>query len=67
VLLRQFPWALPILKSIPLSFLRTLNPPVANLVELGMVVLQKVAKMLKDNLKGKAEGTIFQTMMVFVP
>ena len=64
VFLRHFPWALPILKSIPLPFLRATNPPAANLMEWGLVVHDKVVELLKnDRQSSKADKTIFQTML----
>jgi cytochrome P450 len=64
VLLRHFPWLLPVLKSVPLSFLRATDPLAASLMEWGLVVKEKVAEMLENNRRGnKAEGTIFQAML----
>lgn len=64
VMLRQFPWALPILNSIPLPILHRLDPNAAALMEWGLVVKQKVEEMMERNRTGnKAEGTVFQTIL----
>jgi len=64
VLLRHFPWLLPILKAVPLSLLRKIDRKAASLVEWGLVVEEKVTEMLENNRRGnKADGTIFQTML----
>lgn len=64
VLLRQFPWALPILNAIPLPILHKLDPHAAALMEWGLVVKQKVEEMMERNRSGnKQEGTVFQTIL----
>ncbi|KAL1962675.1 hypothetical protein VTN77DRAFT_9309 [Rasamsonia byssochlamydoides] len=64
ILLRRFPWALPILKAIPLPVLQRVNPNAAKLVEWANIVQNKIDVLLRENAKGvKAEGTIFQTML----
>jgi hypothetical protein len=63
IMLRNFPWALPVLKSIPLSVLQRMNPNAASLIEWTNVVKHKVEAMMQHNAKGnKTQGTIFQTM-----
>ncbi|OKL60424.1 hypothetical protein UA08_03974 [Talaromyces atroroseus] len=64
IFLRNFPWALPLLKSIPYSVLKVLQPNAASLAEWANVVKQKVDNLLQENAKGnKSSGTIFQAML----
>jgi cytochrome P450 len=64
VMLRQFPWALPILSAIPLPILHKLDPHGAALMEWGLVVKQKVEEMMERHRSGnKPEGTVFQTIL----
>jgi cytochrome P450 len=62
--LRQFPWALPILKAIPFSLLQKMNPYAAHLVEWQQAVRRQVDSIILANQEGKkAEGTIFQALL----
>ena len=62
--LRQFPWALPLLKATPLSVLKVLNPQAAQLVGWQHMVRRQVDSILENNRHGKkASGTIFQAVL----
>lgn len=64
VFLRQFPWALPMMKRIPLSLRQTLNPPAGSLVAWQHLVRAQVDKIMAGNEQGKkAQGTIFQALL----
>jgi cytochrome P450 len=64
ILLRNFPWALPLLKSIPYSVLQVLQPNAASLAEWANLVKEKVEYLIRENSKGnKSSGTIFQAML----
>ncbi|KAK2766809.1 hypothetical protein FQN54_006123 [Arachnomyces sp. PD_36] len=64
VMLRQFPWALPILNAIPLPILHKLDPHAAALMEWGLVVKKKVEEMMERHRSGKKkEGTVFSTIL----
>ncbi|KAL1970158.1 hypothetical protein VTN77DRAFT_6563 [Rasamsonia byssochlamydoides] len=64
VFLRQFPWALPILKATPLSILKRLNPKAAALVSWQCMIRRQVETTLENNRQGKkAIGTIFQAVL----
>jgi len=64
VFLRQFPWALPILKVTPLSVLEVANPKAAKLVAWQHMIRRQVDEILAKNAAGKkAEGTIFQSVL----
>ena len=64
VFLRQFPWALPILKGTPLPLLEAGNPKAAKLVAWQHMVRKQVDQILALNASGKkADGTIFQTLL----
>lgn len=64
VLLRHFPWLLPILNAVPLSLLRKIDRNAASLMEWRLFVEEKVTEMLENNQRGnKSDGTIFQTML----
>ena len=64
VVLRQFPWALPVMKAIPLATMKRLNPDAASLMEWQKSMDKDVDTLLTNNAKGKkAEGTIFQAML----
>jgi cytochrome P450 len=62
--LRQFPWALPILKRVPLPLLQILNPPAGSLVAWQRMVRAQVDDIIAGNKAGeKASGTIFQALL----
>jgi len=62
--LRQFPWALPIMKATPLSLLQKLNPQAASLVGWQHIVRRQIDSIILANREGKkAEGTIFQALL----
>jgi len=64
VFLRQFPWALPILKATPLSLLEVANPKAARLVAWQHMMRRQADAILAKNAAGKkAEGTIFQAVL----
>jgi len=64
VFLRQFPWALPVLKATPLSVLEVANPKAAKLVAWQHFIRAQVDEILAKNAAGKkAEGTIFQAVL----
>lgn len=64
VFLRQFPWALPVLKATPLSLLEVANPKAAKLVAWQHMIRKQVDEILLKNAAGKkAEGTIFQAVL----
>ena len=62
--LRQFPWAMSIMKSIPLSVLQVMNPQAGQLVGWQHAVRQQIEGIMEANRKGmKAEGTVFQALL----
>jgi cytochrome P450 len=62
--LRQFPWAIYIMKAIPLSLLQKINPPAGALVEWQRMVREQVDDIILASREGKkAEGTIFQALL----
>ena len=62
--LRQFPWALPIMKAIPFPILQKINPQAGALVEWQRMVRQQVDDIILANREGKkVEGTIFQALL----
>jgi cytochrome P450 len=64
VVLRQFPWARPIMKAIPLSFLQKMNRQAGELVAWQRLVRRQVDSIILANREGKkAEGTIFQALL----
>ncbi|KAJ6030971.1 cytochrome P450 [Penicillium herquei] len=63
ILLRNFPYMLPILKAIPLPVLRILSPNAASLKDWGNLVAGYVAGMLAGKGDEKVKGTVFQTML----
>lgn len=64
VFLRQFPWALPILKATPLSTLKVMNPQAFALVSWQHAVRKQVDTIIDENKTGKkSDGTIFQTLL----
>lgn len=64
ILLRNFPWILPIMQSIPYSVLQRINPNGAALMEWAELVKRKIAIMMKEHAQGnKASGTIFHTVL----
>lgn len=64
VVLRQFPWALPIMKATPLSFLQKINRQAGELVAWQRMVRRQVDGIILANREGKkAEGTIFQALL----
>lgn len=64
ILIRNFPWVLPILQSIPMPILQKVNPNAAALMEWANVVKNKVSIMMDEHAKGEANsGTIFYTML----
>jgi cytochrome P450 len=64
VLLRQFPWALPVLKGTPLSILKWANPKAAALVSWQHMIRRQVEAILENSRQGKkATGTIFQAVL----
>ena len=63
-LLRQFPWALPILKAIPLWLLDVMVPKAAALMHWQRMVRKQVDTTIDNDRNGvKAKGTIFQAML----
>lgn len=63
-LLRQFPWALPILKAIPLSVLDVMVPKAAALMHWQRMIRKQVETTIENDRDGvKAKGTIFQAML----
>lgn len=63
-LLRQFPWALPVLKAIPLQLLDVMVPKAAALMHWQHMVRKQVDMTIKNNQHGiKAAGTIFQAIL----
>ncbi|EXJ83291.1 hypothetical protein A1O1_06910 [Capronia coronata CBS 617.96] len=64
VFLRQFPWALPILKAVPLYVLQMLNPPAVSLLAWQHMVRAQVDAVIAENKAGeKSHGTIFQALL----
>lgn len=64
IFLRNFPWALPLLKSIPYSILKVLQPNAASLAEWSMLVKKKVNKLIQEHSMGnKSSGSIFQALL----
>ncbi|KAJ9243589.1 hypothetical protein DTO169E5_2504 [Paecilomyces variotii] len=64
ILLRNFPWVLPILQSVPMPILQKVDPNAAALMEWANVVKDKVSIMMEEHAKGnKNNGTIFHTML----
>lgn len=64
ILLRNFPWVLPVLQSIPYSVLQVINPNGAALMEWAELVKRKIEVMMKEHAQGnKASGTIFHTVL----
>ncbi|KAH8705225.1 putative cytochrome P450 [Talaromyces proteolyticus] len=64
ILLRNFPWMLPLLQNIPYWVLQRVNPNAAALMEWSDLVKQKVDIMMKEHNRGnKASGTIFHTVL----
>lgn len=64
VFLRQFPWSLPILKAIPLSVLKRMNPQAWRLMTWQRDIRKQVDAIMADRKEGKAaEGTIFQAVL----
>jgi cytochrome P450 len=62
--LRQFPWALPIMRAIPFSLLQKINPHASALVGWQRSVRQLVDNIILANREGKkVEGTIFQALL----
>jgi cytochrome P450 len=62
--LRQFPWALPIMKATPLSLLQKINPQAGALVGWQHMVRRLIDNIILTNREGKkAEGTIFQALL----
>lgn len=64
--LRQFPWALPIMKRVPLWVLQKLNPPAGSLVAWQHMIRAQVDGIIANNKSGdkkKADGTIFQALL----
>ena len=63
--LRQFPWALPIMKKVPLSVLQKMNPPAGSLLVWQNMIHVQVDSIISANESGgkKAEGTIFQALL----
>lgn len=63
-LLRQFPWAFPVMKAVPLSVLQVMNPQAAQLMEWQHMVRRQVNEIMQANREGsKHEGTIFQALL----
>lgn len=63
-LLRQFPWALPVMKRMPLWVLRVLLPKAAALMQWQHMVRRQVDSIIENNQTGhKAKGTIFQALL----
>lgn len=64
ILLRNFPWALPLLKSIPYSVLKVLQPNAASLAEWSELVKAKVTQLMREHANGnKSGGSIFNAML----
>ncbi|KAL6240925.1 hypothetical protein RBB50_012184 [Rhinocladiella similis] len=62
--LRQFPWALPILKMAPLSLVQVLNPPAGHLMAWQKMVRAQVDDIIAKNKEGKkTKGTVFQALL----
>ena len=63
---RQFPWMLPLMKKLPVSFVSAMNPAVGHLLNWQAVVREQVAPILRstDELsrKGDTSRTIFHTL-----
>lgn len=63
-LIRQFPWAFPIMKSAPLALLRHAAPEAALLLQWQRMVRRQVDTILLNDRSGKkANGTIFQALL----
>lgn len=62
--LRQFPWMFPIMKLVPLTMLRVLNPQAALLVGWQHLMRSQVESIIQASQEGKkAENTIFQELL----
>ncbi|KAI1620452.1 putative cytochrome P450 [Exophiala viscosa] len=65
--LRQFPWALPIMKSVPLWLVQKLNPPAGSLMAWQQLIRAQVDGIIANNRTSggekKATGTIFQALL----
>lgn len=63
-ILRQFPWAFPIMKSVPLSILQMMNPQAGQLIRWQHSVRRQIEGIMEANRNGtKVEGTIFQALL----
>ncbi|EED18501.1 cytochrome P450, putative [Talaromyces stipitatus ATCC 10500] len=63
-MIRQFPWALSIMKSIPLVVMSKLAPDASLLVRWQIMVRRQVDSIIANNRSGtKASGTIFQALL----
>lgn len=62
--LRQFPWALPILKMAPLPLVQMMNPPAGHLMAWQRMVRAQVDDIIAQNKEGKkTTGTVFQALL----
>jgi cytochrome P450 len=63
-ILRQFPWAVPIMQAVPLSVLQVMHPPSGQLVAWQQNVGREVDAIIKANQEGKkTKATIFQALL----
>lgn len=62
--IRQFPWAFPIMKSVPLNIMNYLAPEASLLLQWQKMVRRQVDTIIGNNRSGsKAHGTIFQALL----
>lgn len=62
--IRQFPWAFPIMKSLPMPVLSKAAPEAALLLQWQQMVRRQVDAIIANNKLGKkATGTIFQALL----
>lgn len=62
--IRQFPWAFPIMKSMPLQIMNKLAPEASLLVQWQKMVRRQVDATISNNSSGsKAYGTVFQALL----
>ncbi|KAJ9268666.1 hypothetical protein DTO212C5_5273 [Paecilomyces variotii] len=63
-LIRQFPWAFPVMKSLPMPILSKAAPEAALLLQWQQMVRRQVDSIIANNREGKkAPGTIFQALL----
>ena len=64
VLLRMFPWLLPVIKAAPLELVRRMDRRAGRLVAWQLEVRKQVDEVIAQNQAGKkSEGTIFQSIL----